>query len=98
MKKIHWPRLMSTAQKARETNNNLVLAPCQKTSISLDTEGLQLKQKKEEHNERSADKEQFICAFINVEKVVWLLIHCSSPTNLKYVSSFTFQPWPHASS
>ena len=27
MKKTHRPTLMSTAQKARETNNNLVISP-----------------------------------------------------------------------
>ena len=26
MKKTHWPRLMSTAQKARETNNNVIIS------------------------------------------------------------------------
>ncbi len=41
----------------------------------LNAEILRSKEKQEENNERCANKEYFIRALINVEEVVWLLIH-----------------------
>ena len=57
----------------------------------LNAEILRSKEKQEENNERCSNKEYFICALINVEKVVWLLIH--SVPLLRCRDSSPFAGW-----
>ncbi len=57
----------------------------------LNAEILISKEKQEENNERCSNKEYFICALINVEKVVWLLIHRVPPPN--FCDSSLFAGW-----
>ena len=56
--------------------------------VLLNAESLRSKEKQEENNEGCPNEEYFICALINVEEVVWLLIHCVSLIKKYDPSSF----------
>ena len=57
----------------------------------LNAEILISKEKQEENNERCSNKEYFVRALINVEKVVWLLIH--RVPLLRFKDSSPFAGW-----